>query len=153
MSGRYAAVPISGMSGRYAVPAAANSAFECATKHTCPSGRATVTGVNSEGPVAATTVLPDGSVRAPDGTVYRRTDKRVRRKLGDLLVADGSPIVTSVFPEGHRWHQGTAATAMWDQIKPRLVETKRPPVKDLQWVGHVWESDGGMSMLFFEGQH
>lgn len=97
--------------------------------------------------------LPDGSLKGPDGAVYRRTPTRLKRRLGSELVASGAPIVTNVYPEGLTWRDGSEATAIWQQIKPRLVEGKPPPVRDLQWIGHLWESDAGAPLLVFEGQH
>ena len=97
--------------------------------------------------------LPDGSLQGPDGTVYRRTPVRLKRKLADELMGSGAAIGTSVYPEGLRWYDGEAAAMVWLQIKPRLIEAKRPPVQDLQWVGHLWESESGLSLMFFEGEH
>jgi hypothetical protein len=97
--------------------------------------------------------LGDGSLEGPNGVVYRRTPVRIKRRAGSELVEAGTPIVTSVYPEGLTWFDGHAATAVWATIKPRLVEGKPPRVRDLQWVGHVWESDSGAELLRFEGQH
>lgn len=102
---------------------------------------------------AAFRELPDGSLQGPDGAVYRRTPTRLKRRRGTELVASGAPIVTRVYPEGLTWRDGAEAAAMWVKIKPRLVEGKPPPVRDLQWVGHLWESDTGARLLFFEGAH
>jgi hypothetical protein len=77
----------------------------------------------------------------------------VKRKLADELMASGAAIVTSVYPEGLRWYDREAAASVWLQIKPRLIEAKRPRVQDLQWVGHVWESENGSTLMFFEGEH
>jgi hypothetical protein len=97
--------------------------------------------------------LPDGSLQGPDGTVYRRTSVRLKRKMADRLIGAGAAIVTSVYPEGLRWYDGETAAKVWLQIRTRLIEAKRPPVRDLQWVGHVWESESGLTLLFFEGEH
>ena len=97
--------------------------------------------------------LPDGALEGPDGIVYRRTPARLKRRQSNELVAAGAPIVTQVYPEGLTWHDGTAAVAVWLEIKPRLIEGKPPPVRDLQWVGHLWESDSGDPLLYFEGEH
>ena len=61
--------------------------------------------------------------------------------------------MTSVYPEGLRWYDGSEASAQWQKIHPRLIEGKKPPVRDLQWVGHLWESESGLSLLYFEGEH
>jgi hypothetical protein len=102
---------------------------------------------------AAFRELPDGSLEGPDGIVYRRTPARVKRRSGSKLVDSGAPVVTCVYPEGLTWHDGTEAAAVWLEIKPRLVEGKPPLVRDLQWVGHLWESDAGAALLYFEGAH
>jgi hypothetical protein len=96
---------------------------------------------------------PDGSLEGPDGTVYRRTPTRVKRRSGTELVASGAPVVTSVYPEGLTWHDGTEAAAVWQEIKPGLVEGKPPPPRDVRWVGHLWESEAGAALLYFEGEH
>lgn len=96
-------------------------------------------------------MLPDGSFVGRDGTEYRRTDVRLKRKLCDSLVSQGAVLVTSVYPEGVRWYEGRGVAEQWQQIRARLVEGKNPPVRDLQWVGHLWESEAGLSLLYFEG--
>lgn len=85
--------------------------------------------------------------------MYRRTPARIKRREAAELVASGAPIVTSVYPEGLTLYEGADAQVMWTRIKPGLIEGKRPPVRDLQWVGHLWESDDGVPMLFFDGEH
>lgn len=70
--------------------------------------------------------LPDGSLRSPAGVTYRRTAERVRRAIGNELVAAGAAIVTNVYPDGLQWHEGQEATSLWEQIKPRLVIGGRP---------------------------
>ncbi|MBS4753187.1 hypothetical protein KG112_10265 [Nocardioides sp. zg-ZUI104] len=61
--------------------------------------------------------------------------------------------MTDVYPEGLTWWDRADAAAIWPQIEPRLIEGKRPPVRDLQWVGRLWESDAGAPLLVFEGRH
>lgn len=86
--------------------------------------------------------------------VFRMTPRRVTRSIGQEAVDAGCPVVTEVFPEGVVSYAGGAESeAVWAEIAPRLVEGKRPPVRDLQWVGRVWESDSGVLMLRFAGQH
>jgi len=85
--------------------------------------------------------------------IYRRTPTRVKRKLADALVGEGAAIVTSVYPEGLVWHDGSKAASVWRDIRPRLVEASPPPVRDLQWIGHLWESDSGLTLLYFDGAH
>ena len=98
--------------------------------------------------------LGDGSLEGPNGVVYRRTPVRIKRRSGSELVDAGTPVVTSVYPEGLTWYEGGAeATAAWAEIKPRLVEGKPPQLRDLQWVGHLWQADEGAELLRFEGQH
>lgn len=106
--------------------------------------------VDSEGKFSE---LPDGSIKGPDGVVYRRTPTRLKRRLSSELVLSGSPILTNVYPEGPAWHDGADAKATWQEIEPRLVEGKPPPVRDLQWIGHLWESEAGAALLVFEGRH
>jgi hypothetical protein len=77
----------------------------------------------------------------------------LKRRLGSDLADSGAPIVTNVYPNGLEWHDGAEAAHVWTEIKPRLIEGKPPPVRDLQWVGHLWESDAGAPLLFFQGEH
>ncbi|MFE7508275.1 hypothetical protein [Promicromonospora sp. NPDC057488] len=97
--------------------------------------------------------LPDGSLRGPDGVVYRRTPQRVDRKLGRELLADGAVVVTDVYPDGLTLFVNGSAEDAWSRIAPRLVTGRRPAVRDLQWVGHVWASDDGHVLLRFTGEH
>ncbi|MFC8599381.1 hypothetical protein [Isoptericola sp. NPDC057191] len=97
--------------------------------------------------------LPDGSLRAPDGVVYRRTPQRVTRRLGNDLRAAGAVVVTDVYPEGLTLYTDDAADDAWSVIAPRLVVGRRPAVQDLQWVGHVWASDDGHLLMRFAGEH
>lgn len=97
--------------------------------------------------------LPDGSIAGPDGTVYRRTPERVRRRVGNELIAAGASVVTDVYPEGLTWFDGEDAQRIWVEIAPRLIAGRKPAVRDLQWVGHVWFSDSGDALLRFEGEH
>lgn len=98
--------------------------------------------------------MADGSLEGPNGIVYRRTASRLKRRTSSQLVAEGAPVVTRIYPEGLAWHGGGSdATDVWLTIKPRLVEGRRPALRDLQWIGHLWESDEGAPLLMFEGQH
>lgn len=97
--------------------------------------------------------LPDGSLRAPDDVVYRRTPRRVTRRIGTELLAAGAVVVTDVYPEGLTFYVGDAATAAWENVAPRLVTGRRSGARDIQWVGHVWESDDGRHMMRFDGEH
>lgn len=97
--------------------------------------------------------MPDGSLCAPDGVVYRRTPRRVTPAIGRELVEGGAPVVTEVYPEEVRYFEGAAASEKWALIRPDLVTRRRPAVRDIQWVGHVWESDSGKVLVRFAGQH
>lgn len=97
--------------------------------------------------------LPDGSLATPDGRVFRRTPTRLKRRNAEALINGGAPVVTWVYPDGLMLHSGTAASDAWRSIKPRLVEGKPPTVKDLQWTGHLWQSDEGAPLLYFSGEH
>jgi hypothetical protein len=97
--------------------------------------------------------LPDGSLRAPDGVIYRQTPERVSRTSGRDLVTAGAPVATNVYPEGLSWHADKDAAAAWAEIEGRLVVGRPSPVQDLQWVGHVWQSEDGEALLYFEGRH
>jgi len=97
--------------------------------------------------------LPDGSLRDADGVIYRRTPRRVTRSLGRELIAAGAVVATDVYPDGLWFHHGDAARETWQQIESALVTGRRPRLRDIQWVGHVWESDDGLVLLRFDGQH
>ncbi|MFC8921837.1 hypothetical protein [Cellulosimicrobium sp. NPDC057127] len=97
--------------------------------------------------------LPDGSLRTPDGTVYRRTPQRVTRRIGRELIDDGAAVVTNLYPDGFSYLVGEAASHAWNGIEPQLVTGRRPPVRDTQWIGHVWRTDDGRPLLRFEGEH
>ncbi|MBD5785172.1 hypothetical protein IF650_03165 [Cellulosimicrobium terreum] len=98
-------------------------------------------------------VLPDGSLRAPDGVVYRRTPQRVTRRIGRDLIAAGADVVTDIYPEGLVYWTGAPAVSVWNEIEPALVVGRPPPVRDIQWVGHVWRSDDGEELLRLDGAH
>ncbi|WP_277213395.1 hypothetical protein [Isoptericola croceus] len=97
--------------------------------------------------------LPDGSLRGPDAVVYRRTPRRVTRRLGAEMIAAGAAVVTNVYPEGMTFYGQDTAEAAWSRIAQDVVVGRRPPVRDLQWVGHVWVSDDGHLLLRFDGEH
>ncbi|KLN34273.1 hypothetical protein FB00_13390 [Cellulosimicrobium funkei] len=97
--------------------------------------------------------LPDGSLRAPDDVVYRRTPRRVTRRIGNEVLAAGAIVVTDVYPEGLTFHVGDAADAAWEDVAPRLVSGRRTDAHDIQWVGHLWESDDGRQLMRFDGEH
>jgi hypothetical protein len=94
-----------------------------------------------------------GLLVSSSGISYRRTPERVKRSNGRALVRSGIPIVTDVYPDDLRIYEGDDARHAWQEIEPRLVAGKPPRVRDLQWVGHVYTSDEGKSLLYFEGQH
>jgi len=98
-------------------------------------------------------LLPDGSALGPDGLIYRQTPKRVKASVGRELVDAGASVVTDVFPESPTWYVGESAKRTWSDIRPRLVVGKSPAVRDLQWVGRVWETEDGVAMLWFNGSH
>lgn len=85
--------------------------------------------------------------------MYRRSATRVKRRSGEELVAKGAAIVTNVYPEGLTWYDSSETASVWAEIRAKLVEGKPPPVHDLQWVGHVWESDTDAVLLYFDGAH
>jgi hypothetical protein len=97
--------------------------------------------------------LPDGSLRGPSDAVYRRTPRRITRRLGNELLAAGAYVVTDVYPDGLTLYTDEAAGAAWTQIAPRLIAGRRPAVRDLQWVGHVWIADDGHLLMRFDGEH
>ena len=96
---------------------------------------------------------PNGSIFGSDGIEYHLTPKRVTRPLARELLAAGASLATSVWPEGLAFHIAARANAVWDTIAPNLVVGKSPLERDIQWVGHVWESDEGRVLLHFEGRH
>jgi hypothetical protein len=98
-------------------------------------------------------LLPNGELLAPSGVRYRRTPRRVKRAGAQALIAAGSAVVTDVYPEGPEIHEGPDALVAWTEISPKLVAGKPPRVVDLQWVGHVWVSETGDSLLYFRGEH
>ena len=97
--------------------------------------------------------LPDGSLRAPDNVIYHRTPRRVTRRIGTELLAADAIVVTDVYPQGLTFYLGDAADTAWTKIAPHLVTGRRPPARDIQWVGHVWESDDGRQLMRFDGEH
>jgi len=114
------------------------------------ASRADGSGADDAGPDAEQ--LPDGSLRT-GGVVFRRTPRRVTRRVGRDLVAAGAVVVVDVYPDGLRTFTGPDARAAWAEVEPALVTGRRPAVRDLQWVGHVWESDHGDPLLRFDGEH
>ena len=72
--------------------------------------------VSGVGSVEGFRELPDGALQGPDGTVYRRTPTRVKRRIGAELAASGAPVVTRVYPDGLTWHGGGEAATVWAAI-------------------------------------
>ncbi|MFD4992040.1 hypothetical protein ACFWH7_04095 [Cellulosimicrobium cellulans] len=97
--------------------------------------------------------LPDGSLRAPDDVIYRRTPRRVTRRIGNEVLAAGAIVVTDVYPEGLTFYVGDAARAAWEDVALRLVTGRRTDAHDIHWVGHIWESDHGRQLMRFDGEH
>lgn len=97
--------------------------------------------------------LPNGRMQDSNGQVYARTPRRIRRALGTELIESGAIVVTDVYPEGPRAFEGSAAKSAWALIAPRLTEGKSGRVTNLEWTGHVYESDDGHTLLYFSGAH
>lgn len=97
--------------------------------------------------------LPNGSIRGSDEIEYHRTPRRVTRLIARELIAAGASLATSVYPEGLKFYENGAASSVWEGVSPYLVVGKSPRVRDLQWIGHVWESADGRVLLHFEGRH
>lgn len=94
-----------------------------------------------------------GVIRDTVGVEYRRTPERIKRENGRTAISSGAPIVTDIYPDGMYMFEGEAAREAWKEILPRLVVGKRPEMRDLQWVGHVWAADDGALLLVFDGAH
>lgn len=109
--------------------------------------------METENNVATVTELSDGSLATPDGRIYRRTEERVRRRNGTALVEAACAIVTDAYPDGLVLYDGADALKQWVKIVPRLAVGRTGRVVDLQWMGHVWRTDDGMSLLRLEGRH
>ena len=98
-------------------------------------------------------VLPDGSVVGPDGTVFQRTSRRLKRKDCETLIGSGAPILTEMWPEPLTWLDGADAAKAWAGIAPRFVTGPLPKKIDTQWWAHLWESDDGRPLIRFDGRH
>lgn len=98
------------------------------------------------------TVRPDGSVESPTGVVFRRTERKLKRRECDDLIRDGAPIMTDVYPAGLVWWDGADAQERWVEISPRLVNRRLPSVHE-GWVAHVWEGENGDPVVHFDGWH
>lgn len=89
--------------------------------------------------------LPDGSLQAPDGVVYRSTPERLRRKSGNQLVESGAVIVTKSTPKASPTTKaqrpgqcGTRSLPGWSSVRDREYETCSG-----------WDTCGGPTMVEF----
>lgn len=98
------------------------------------------------------TVWPDGSVEAPNGAVFRRAERKLKRRECDDLIRDGVPIMTDVYPAGLVWWDGADAQERWVEIAPLLVSRRLPSVHE-GWVAHLWENEDGDPVVLFDGWH
>ncbi len=98
-------------------------------------------------------VLPDGSLRSPDGIVHRETPERVRRRNGRELIGAGAVVVTDVYPDGLTFYPASDAVDLWNGIEPDLVIGRPPRDKYEMWTGRVWRSDNGAPLLLLRGHH
>jgi hypothetical protein len=96
---------------------------------------------------------PGGDLILPSGVLYRRTPERVKRGRAKALVESGSPVATEVYPDGATLFERDEAREVWEEISPRLISGRPPRVTDLQWIGHIWQSEDGSELLYFEGRH
>jgi hypothetical protein len=96
---------------------------------------------------------PGGDLILPSGVIYRRSPERAKRGRARALVESGCPVVTEVYPDGVTLFEGDEARGVWEEISPLLISGKPPLVNDLQWIGHVWQSEDGSELLYFEGRH
>ncbi len=97
-------------------------------------------------------LTPDGSVVGPNGTIFRRTDRKLRRRECDELVRAGAPVVTNQsYGDGLEWWDGPDAATRWTRIAPLLVSGSEQPREG--WRAHLWESDEGDQLVCFEGWH
>jgi hypothetical protein len=98
---------------------------------------------------------PDGSITIPGGGTYARTPERIKRKTGATYVAAGAAVVTDVYPAGLRVYVGSEAGQAWAEIAPRLMSGPDSiwPADYVSWSGHVYESEAGLVLLYFKGDH
>jgi hypothetical protein len=98
-------------------------------------------------------LTPDGSIVGSTGTLYRRTDRKLRRGECDDLIAAGVPIVTDPGYGGAlEWWEGPEASARWAEISPLLFSGKTGNARE-GWRAHLWASDDGPTLIHFEGWH
>jgi hypothetical protein len=100
-------------------------------------------------------VEPDGSITIPGGATYARTPERIKRRTGNVYVADGAAVVTDIYPEGLTLYVDAEAQQAWAHIAPRLMSGphSKEPADYLSWSGHVYQSEAGLVLLHFEGSH
>lgn len=97
-------------------------------------------------------VQPDGSVQGPEGDVFRRTERKLKRRECDDLIRSGAPIMTDVYPDGLEWWDAADAGTRWVQISPLLVNRRSASVHE-GWVAHLWESESGAAVVRLDGWH
>lgn len=100
-------------------------------------------------------VEPDGSITIPGGATFARTPERIKRRAGNSYIAAGAAVVTDIYPDGLTLFVDSEARQAWAQIAPRLDSGPggKMPADYLSWSGHVYESDSGLVLLYFEGTH
>lgn len=93
-----------------------------------------------------------GELTGPDGRTYRRRTTKASRRVGDELIAAGSPLVLYYWAGGQLdWFDDQDATERWQQVRGALT-TQQPQVgKEVVWTGGAWTDGDGHTVLLLTG--
>ncbi len=84
--------------------------------------------------------------------MFRRTERKLKRRECDDLIRDGAPVMTDVYPDGLEWWDGADAEMHWGEISPLLVNRRTASVHE-GWVAHLWETESKEAIIRLDGWH
>lgn len=84
--------------------------------------------------------------------MFRRTERKLKRRECDDLIGSGAPILTDVYPAGLEWWDAADAQLRWRGISLLLV-TRRTATIHEGWVAHLWETETGEPAVRLDGWH
>jgi hypothetical protein len=92
-----------------------------------------------------------GQFTAPDGAVFVRRSTKVKRRVCDEAIAQGSPLVLYYWA-GHQldWLDGDDAQHEWTAVRVQVTAEPRRR-GDLEWTAGFWDADDERSVVVLMG--